>query len=342
MITAASSIANQVKAYCARIGVDPLLVQGAGGNVSWEDDGILWVKASGKWLSNAEKEEIFIPVNLIHLQDALAKQDFSVKPEMTGSSGLRPSIETLLHALMSHRVVVHLHAVEILAHLVRANARQIIEELIGDVVKWVFVDYFKPGADLALAIDDTLNKYPSIDVIFLKNHGVVIGGENIIDIHQRLCEITERLMTVPVIKESDFDTIFNLPKIISDQYVAVTDPCLHQLALNPILYSRLSHSWALYPDHVVFLGPAAYCYESASKFANEASHSGLYPELIFLQGEGVFTKDSFTKAKEIQLRCYFDVVVRQAADVSLNSLTENQITELLLWDAEKYRKNLGL
>ena len=43
----------EVTDYCAHIGADPLLVQGAGGNVSWKEDGTLWIKASGKWLAGA-------------------------------------------------------------------------------------------------------------------------------------------------------------------------------------------------------------------------------------------------------------------------------------------------
>ena len=80
MIASASSVEKHVKAFCTLIGTDSLLVQGAGGNVSWKDDGILWIKASGTWLAEAESKDIFVPVNLIHLQSALSKQDFYVKP----------------------------------------------------------------------------------------------------------------------------------------------------------------------------------------------------------------------------------------------------------------------
>ena len=39
----------------ARIGKNLDLVQAGGGNTSLKDDGTLWVKASGKWLSHAQK-----------------------------------------------------------------------------------------------------------------------------------------------------------------------------------------------------------------------------------------------------------------------------------------------
>ena len=56
---------------CADLGKDRLLVQGSGGNVSWKEDGVLWVKGSGTCLANADKENIFVPVDLVHLQKAL-------------------------------------------------------------------------------------------------------------------------------------------------------------------------------------------------------------------------------------------------------------------------------
>ncbi len=66
MSIATTRIEKQVKAFCAQIGADPLLVQGPGGNVSWKDGDVLWVKASGAWLAHAAgKDEIFIPVDLL-------------------------------------------------------------------------------------------------------------------------------------------------------------------------------------------------------------------------------------------------------------------------------------
>ena len=41
-----------------------LLVQGAGGNSSVKQDDVLWVKASGAWLSEAKEKEMFVPVEL--------------------------------------------------------------------------------------------------------------------------------------------------------------------------------------------------------------------------------------------------------------------------------------
>jgi rhamnose utilization protein RhaD (predicted bifunctional aldolase and dehydrogenase) len=123
MNSASNALRTSVIEYCSGIGADPLLVQGAGGNASWKDGNTLWVKASGTWLAEAIEKNIFVPVDLPHLLTAIESGYFSVTPRLLGESVLRPSIETLLHALMPHRIVVHLHAIEILAHLVRDDCQ---------------------------------------------------------------------------------------------------------------------------------------------------------------------------------------------------------------------------
>lgn len=340
MIASASSVEKHVKAFCTLIGTDSLLVQGAGGNVSWKDDGILWIKASGTWLAEAESKDIFVPVNLIHLQRALSKQDFYVKPEIASSSDLRPSIETLLHALMPHRVVVHLHAVEILAHLVRLNARHTLDDLIGDSCRWIFVDYCKPGADLAGAIFQELEKRPDAEVVFMANHGVVIGGENIEDMSATLQLVISKLQIQPAVAKFGNSTSIYREELLANGYVPSCDMELNALAVEDHLIRRIHQDWALYPDHVVFLGSEANILRKNVTTAEIKKVASKRPPFIFVLEDGVYENLSATPAQKAQIRCYHDVLARQASEVRLKKLSVAQIAELLNWDAEKYRQNL--
>ena len=54
---------RKISKLSKKIGDDIDLIQGAGGNVSEKIGDDLWVKASGCWLSDALKENIFISVN---------------------------------------------------------------------------------------------------------------------------------------------------------------------------------------------------------------------------------------------------------------------------------------
>ena len=62
---------DDLRRMSARVGANILLVQGAGGNSSVKHDDVLWVKASGAWLSEAEEKAMFVPVELAGARAAL-------------------------------------------------------------------------------------------------------------------------------------------------------------------------------------------------------------------------------------------------------------------------------
>jgi rhamnose utilization protein RhaD (predicted bifunctional aldolase and dehydrogenase) len=325
--------------YCATLGKDPLLVQGGGGNVSWKESSTLWIKASGMWLAEAEQKDIFVPVDLPHLQSALQTNHFSVTPQVVNDSSLKPSIETLFHALMPHPIVVHLHAVEVLAHLVQKGWKQKFLALLKPSLTWGSVPYHKPGAELAQAVKQALENSPDARIIFLENHGVIVGGESLEEITSILNDLYHALRTPPRATKSCDLSFIELEK--GSLYSPITDPELHELATDPDLYQGVRSAWALYPDHVVFLGAQAYCYDSEEDFHKKTVLCQDKPSLVFIKNHGVYVTSSFNKAKQAQLRCYYDVLVRQDKNFStLVTLTSAQIAELLNWDAEHYRMRL--
>ena len=332
-----SSLAAQVLQFCAQIGTDALLVQGPGGNVSWKEDSVLWIKASGKWLADAKSSEIFVPVSLSPLQNALAKSDFTIVPTAMSGSQLRPSIETLLHVLMPHKIVVHLHPVEMLSHLVRSNQKEAIARYIGQEANWIYVDYAKPGAELAEAVSHQLVNAAATDVIFLGNHGVLIGGEDIKEISLALNRLTSALK----IDTAPYSALHaaqssEVPYALTN-YQICADLQLNQLALDERLAKRLRTSWALYPDHVVFLGVEPVILDAFTQPVELEHISVTKPPFIFVIGHGVYESKDVTLAQKSQLRCYYDVVIRQPTDHTLTTLSQKQVFELVSWESEKHR-----
>jgi rhamnose utilization protein RhaD (predicted bifunctional aldolase and dehydrogenase) len=328
-----------VTEYCVSIGTDPMLVQGAGGNVSWKDNDTLWIKASGTWLADADEKDIFARVDLKRLKRSINIGDYNVSPSVQGDSTLRPSIETLLHALMPQKIVVHVHAIEALAHLVRENAAiEIIEKLKADMF-WTMVGYHKPGAALAESVAAAIERKPDTKILLLHNHGVVIGGESVDEVDKLLHELLSGLSLSPVILSKSAEQ--PKPIVVNNQQFNPVDRInIHDLAVLPELYSRIRKDWVLYPDHVVFLGAKPFCYDSVDSLRLDLE-SGQSPEIVFIKGHGVFTKSDFSLAKLDQLQCYYDVLVRQPNNVNLKQLTDQQITELLDWDAERYRQGIA-
>lgn len=328
---------DSITRFCRAAGSDPLLVQGAGGNVSWKENDTLWIKASGTWLAEAGEKDIFVPVDLGHLRTALAAEDFGATPRVLGASTLRPSIETMLHALMPHPVVVHLHAVEILACLVRKDAEAILDSALDGSLRWLVVPYHKPGAALAKAVAEALARRAGADVVFLQNHGVVLGGDDIAEVERLLSVLLSALAAEPPAYAEPEMPARPLPVDSGLPYLPLADAEVQHLAMDESLYRRLSSCWVLYPDHAVFLGPKAACYDSIDGLAAAIRQPDGGPDLVFVRGDGVYAKPSCGLAKQVQLRCYYDVLVRVPENCRLAPLDDSEVDALLNWDAEKYR-----
>lgn len=332
-----------VQRYCASIARDRLLVQAAGGNVSWKSDTTLWIKASGTWLADAEKKDIFVPVDIQLLDVALARGDYAISSKALEGYGLRPSIETLLHGLMPQRFVVHLHPVNAMAHLVRCNCEADLQTLLGNTFAWTLVDYHKPGADLAQAIHTKLLEKPDIQVVLLKNHGVILGAETLVEIDRLLQALNKRLGVEPCLMKSVVIGGRGLTSTELDgtSYHFYPDETMHCLASKPELYQRLSDSWAICPDHVVFLGAQAIRIDDLGNLRDILRSVDLAAPFVFVKDLGVLEHCATTPAQRAQLAFYLDVMLRQPPEQALETISHEQITSLLNWDAEKYRQSLN-
>lgn len=336
---------SQIEEFCMKLGSDSLLVQGAGGNISWKEDDVLWVKASGTWLSNAGINDIFVPVDLPYMQKAIHEERFEVTPILKNETNLRPSIETILHALMPNRVVLHLHAIDVLSHLVKADCGSILKKLLPKDFNFTIVDYSKPGADLARNVFNGIQSNKNTKAIFLLNHGLVISGESVDEVSQTLDFIIKKLKA-----KIYLDDHSTLPKIGPDTinkfkeygYVPAESLKFHSLATDANLKYIVENKWAMFPDHVVFLGPKALIgnYDYFDKCF--ISDKNLRPPFIFYKDIGTFQHSSLTKAQLDQLSCFYDVAVRQNVITKIVTLRKSSINELLDWDAEKYRLNISL
>ena len=166
----------------ARVGANPAWVQGAGGNTSIKEQGMLWIKASGLWLAHARQQEIMVPVALDALLDAMERGDplaeqaqHFVRGELN-PLGLRPSIETTFHAVIPQRVVVHVHCVETIALAVAAEAESMVGKRLAGF-RHAFIPYVRPGLSLARAMATSLDG--GTDVLVLGNHGLVVAADTV-------------------------------------------------------------------------------------------------------------------------------------------------------------------
>ena len=189
-------------ALSVELGGDPLRTQAAGGNTSLKRDGIMWIKASGMWLADAQARQIMVPVRLDPLLNALNSGDERAEKcaafvvEAQNPKGLRPSVETPVHAVIPRTVVVHIHCVATIAVSVRPDARDQLAERLKDIegARWAFVPYVHPGVPLCHAIDATAAE---ANVIVLGNHGLIVAGDTVAEVAALVGQVSVAL-SVPV------------------------------------------------------------------------------------------------------------------------------------------------
>jgi rhamnose utilization protein RhaD (predicted bifunctional aldolase and dehydrogenase) len=334
-----------LKALSARVGADPLLVQAAGGNTSLKRDGVMWIKASGTWLMHAATRDIFVPVALAPLLTALERDapacetctDF-VRSDLN-DLGLRPSIETTVHASFAQRIVVHVHCIATISLAVRKDAEAILAPMLAGF-RWAFVPYRRPGLPLARAIRERLR--PDTNVLVLGNHGLVVAGETVAETDELLGKVVQALTRRARPMRAGCEArLAGLAQ--ASGYAPSPDPGVHSLALDPTSLAQ-ARKGTLYPDHIVFLGAGIAVTEPGEAPAPAAQRIGLTgrpePKLIVVPGEGVLLPRDATPAIHAMARCLADVAVRLAEDDPVRTLSLEDERALVNWDAEKYRQSL--
>ncbi|MCP3470793.1 class II aldolase/adducin family protein [Bradyrhizobium sp. CCGUVB1N3] len=331
---------DDLRHMSARVGRDILLVQGAGGNSSIKDGDVLWVKASGTWLADAEAKDIFVPVSLGAARAALMQGDEKVPLAPDANTPLRASIETSLHALMPHPVVLHVHSVNTIAWAVRSDAR---EELAGrlDGLAWRWLDYHHPGLPLAKAVNDVLAE-DAVDVLILGNHGLVVGADSCVAAEALVHEVERRLALTPRNAiPADDEALRSI--CAGTDYRSPKDPLCHSIAIDR--YSRaIATSGSLYPDHVVFLGPGLPVLDHGEDLrvltSRPRSDRLPPPVALLVPGLGCVIRKDASDGAEAMLTCLGLVTCRVPLTAEVRYLSAENEHALLNWDAERYRQQL--
>jgi rhamnose utilization protein RhaD (predicted bifunctional aldolase and dehydrogenase) len=326
----------ELKKYSEKIGNNIDWIQGAGGNTSFKNKENLWVKASGCWLSNSNKNDIFISVLLSEINQSITNNSFG---EITNNNPnqLRPSIETSLHSLIPHKYVFHTHSVGVISIAVLQNGKEYLEKIFKDI-NWAWVPYGMPGVNLAEKIQKVLSSNP--DVIVLANHGIVVGAEKAKNAFKLLSDI-ELLINRSLrnINKGDSDELSAL--IEKTNYRICKYSIVNSLA-NDELSLEIMQTGTLYPDHVVFLGPGPMkilTIEELGLFLSNLEYVSKNP-VIVVRDLGIIVDKTISQNAEAMLYCLAGVLLRLNKNEKLCYLSQENEADLLGLDSEQYRKSI--
>ncbi|MFK8079918.1 MAG: class II aldolase/adducin family protein [Granulosicoccus sp.] len=351
---------SALRSHSAELGADPCQIQGAGGNTSIKQGGIMWIKASGKWLQHADQDELFVPVALAPLLEALqagdprAEKSTDFVVNELNPQGLRPSIETTLHAVLRQRVVIHVHCVDTISLAIQQDAQALLSARLT-TFNWEFIPYVRPGLPLSRSIASRIKA--DTNVLVLGNHGLVVAADSVeacLALLNRVraavfCEIRQfQSNSVSVNKGASAAGLLThkdlMRRIDTSDYVPALSPETHVIAFDAVGLA-VAAGGSLYPDHVIFLGKGTVVAKPDEPLSAVLQRCELEdlpkPVSIVFPGEGVALIREATPGQQAMARCLSDVCLRVPANVAVNYLTDIQNHELLHWEAEQYRQALS-
>lgn len=338
MVDTSDPLYNEFQVLSQNLGMDELLIQGAGGNTSIKIENTLWIKASGKWLLNTLKENLFVAIEIKKTKDYFEKylkEKIFINKKYI--SELRPSIETLMHVIIDKKFVIHLHCIDTITHCITKDSCFELSKKLNDI-DWAYIPYRKPGLELAIEIYKIIKKDNSIPSVFiLGNHGLVISDNDINKMTltlkniQNALKIKPRKLIKPNLKKLNYvknETQFKLPKY----------DISHAISTDKIGSTLLSRG-SLIPDQVVFLGVGISNIELNQNFKNKLINN-VNDTFISISDYGILVRKNISLGSEEMLKCLGNIFLRIQKGSKINFLEESHEKELINWESEKYRANI--
>ena len=321
----------------ARVGSDPLLVQASNGNTSIKLDGVMWIKASGKWLARATEEDIFVPIELAEVKESIRNDaDFSLRHHIKDTKS--PSIETPMHAVLRHRVVIHVHSINAIAWAIRVDGRdQLKERLAG--LNWRWIPYTASGIPLAREIEKAVADAPEADILILGNHGLVVCGSDCGGAEELLAEVERRIAISPrPTPEPDTAVLEMIARISGWQFPEVET--LHALGTDSVTRQILGGG-VLYPCQAIFLGRTMPLFPPAvlvSKFADCFCGAEKALPFVAVEKSGVMLNEKMNDAERATLIALAEVAQRTPEWARLRYLEDSEVEVVLGGGTESYKE----
>ena len=363
-----------------KYGSNPRYVIAGGGNTSYKNEDKMWVKASGQALASITTDGFAVMDRALLAKiaertysDDVSVREQEVKDDLAAaclSSGLRPSVETSLHALLSARYVVHLHPTLVNALMCAQQADTVCQRLFPEAL---YIEYTDPGYTLYKKVRERIADYvfakrhePS--QIFLQNHGVFVGAdtpEEVDSLYEEMFrKIEEAIRPIEEIAcqpDESIDTDLLLPAL--RQMLSRSGRGLKTLRLTSndltLYFASGKEQFAqvavpFTPDMIVYC-KSTYIYLDASdtdtllRQAEEQIESyilrhGHTPKVLFIRGVGLVAAGSHPREADI-----ITDVITDAMQVALyaqssggpHGMETPWIDFIDNWEVENYRRKVS-
>ncbi len=348
-------------------------VLAGGGNTSYKEGGVLYVKGSGVSLAEI-KEGGFVAMDRKKLsamlektypagdskREAAALADL-MDARVNASGNTRPSVETPLHNLFPYTYVLHLHPTLVSGLLCAKNGAREAREMFGTDFLWVGI--CRPGYELCKRCATEMAKYEEATgavpkILLLQNHGVFVAADTVeeIDLMMKciMDKLSERVVRWPDLSEVpyDVDAVNELKSKIQGLYstnvlvdFAVNKEVL-DMVKNPASFAPIRGAFT--PDHIVYCKAKFLYAENADELSQVfelfVRDNGYLPKIICMEKAGAFVVGAVeTDVKNARL-LFLDAVSVAVLAESFGGylhMTQDLVDFILNWESESYRQKVA-
>ena len=340
------------KNMCSYCGERFDLVQAGGGNISFKTDNTLFVKSSGCNLTDIDIHKNYVGVkykNIIHDINNIIKTTDKKQLEKYSSKIVndnilflkkyKPSIETTMHCI-TKKYTVHIHPLAFSSICGLSDCKELINKHFNDVC---FIDYVTPGISVTQQLMD---KYTNENIIFLKNHGIVVTSDDPNEIYN-LLENTIKTLE----KMSGMSNAFNKYKhtnyitSIIKEYTnenTVSSFIDDIQGINNIETTDKIIGCTFFPDKLIYCGESLCTFENNIELDKKSLieyinvHHDI-PKIIRIETFYYTVSSSLKKNRDIQDVLKSHILTYHEKH---EHLEKEEIEYLNNWDAEKYRKKI--
>ena len=328
------------------------IIQAGGGNTSVKiNDETMFIKSSGYQLSEMEENVGYSKVNYKKILDyfkshlEIKRSDEKELLENTLIQGKRPSIETFLHSI-TEKYTLHTHPLLINVFTSRKNG---MKELKSMFPNSLIIDYQTPGIFLAKEFFDKFSKLENpqkANIVFLKNHGLIVSDKNmdeVIELHESILETLENKLKVNMQAYRNSTFLFKkLEDFIENNIVYL---CENRRIKNFIENNSIKDvNYCFSPDSLIYCNKKILLLNKNDDMLEVVKNHNLKYgnfNVVYFENELYIIAPNVKKAKEIESVLSFNLqVLKLNKNDEMDFLTEEEQNFLLNWDSEKYRKNL--
>ena len=252
------------------------LVQAGGGNTSIKVDNVMYIKASGYHLTQINERNGYVMINNVKLQEDINNNKVQDVNKYNIIGKKRGSIETYMHSILK-KYTIHLHPIQINKILISKKCNEYIKTYFPNSL---LIEYDTPGIKVCNKIKEVYNNE---ELIFLKNHGIILTTNNyekIIPLLENTLNMFENTLNINFDK---YKFVNKISEKVNINYESIAYLCEDKIVNDYLIRKKeLFFENITFPDALIFCGIQILFINELDEIKDYFEKYGEYPKILVI------------------------------------------------------------